>query len=63
MSGGADIQRAEGVQTAKLVLTGRTQFSLQEVVLTHEGVEFIDENGGGPGVRLRKPNETKSKKK
>jgi transcriptional regulator with XRE-family HTH domain len=20
------------------------------------GVEFIDENGGGPGVRLRKPN-------
>jgi transcriptional regulator with XRE-family HTH domain len=27
------------------------------------GVEFIDENGGGPGVRLRKPNEAKSKKK
>jgi hypothetical protein len=27
------------------------------------GVEFIDENGGGPGVRLRKPNQTKSKKK
>jgi hypothetical protein len=26
------------------------------------GVEFIDENGGAPGVRLRKPNETKSKK-
>jgi transcriptional regulator with XRE-family HTH domain len=24
-------------------------------VLTHEGVEFIDENGGGAGVRLRKP--------
>jgi hypothetical protein len=23
------------------------------------GVEFIDENGGGPGVRLRKPKRTK----
>jgi len=22
---------------------------------TAAGVEFIDENGGGPGVRLRKP--------
>jgi hypothetical protein len=26
------------------------------------GVEFIDENGGGPGVRLRKSGERKSKK-
>ena len=25
------------------------------------GVEFIDENGGGPGVRLRKPLRSKSK--
>jgi transcriptional regulator with XRE-family HTH domain len=25
------------------------------------GVEFIDENGGGAGVRLRKPNEAKPK--
>jgi len=24
-------------------------------VFTQAGVEFIDENGGGPGVRLRKP--------
>jgi len=24
------------------------------------GVEFIDENGGGPGVRLRKRNQKKS---
>jgi transcriptional regulator with XRE-family HTH domain len=32
-------------------------------VLTSEGVEFIDENGGGPGVRLRKSNEAKSKRK
>jgi len=26
-----------------------------EKVLKAAGVEFIDENGGGPGVRLRKP--------
>src|SRR6266404_5608624 len=26
-----------------------------EKVLRHAGVEFIDENGGGAGVRLRKP--------
>ena len=26
-----------------------------EQVLLRAGVEFIDENGGGPGVRLRKP--------
>ena len=25
-----------------------------ETVLRRAGVEFIDENGGGPGVRLRK---------
>ena len=25
-----------------------------ELVLQRAGVEFIDENGGGPGVRLRK---------
>jgi transcriptional regulator with XRE-family HTH domain len=30
-------------------------------VLTRAGVEFIDENGGGPGVRLRKPSGSKKK--
>jgi len=28
--------------------------TLLKDVLTREGVVFIDENGGGPGVRLRK---------
>jgi DNA-binding XRE family transcriptional regulator len=28
---------------------------LIEKTLRAAGVEFIDENGGGPGVRLRKP--------
>jgi hypothetical protein len=26
------------------------------------GVEFIDENGGGPGLRLRKPQRSKQRK-
>ena len=26
------------------------------------GVEFIDENGGGPGVRLRRPPQGKQRK-
>ena len=30
-----------------------------EAVLTKAGVEFIDENGGGPGVRLRKRQQKK----
>ncbi len=33
--------------------------SLIETVLRRAGVEFISENGGGPGVRLRKPESTK----
>ena len=32
-----------------------------ETVLKRSGVEFIDENGGGPGVRLRKPQAAKKK--
>jgi transcriptional regulator with XRE-family HTH domain len=28
--------------------------------LRHAGVEFIDENGGGPGVRLRQPKRPRS---
>jgi transcriptional regulator with XRE-family HTH domain len=31
-----------------------------ESVLNRAGVEFIDENGGGPGVRLRKRHQKKS---
>ena len=30
------------------------------LALEAAGVEFIDENGGGPGVRLRKPNKRKT---
>jgi hypothetical protein len=31
--------------------------------LEDAGVEFIDENGGGPGVRLRKPMKGKAQKR
>jgi transcriptional regulator with XRE-family HTH domain len=33
-----------------------------EAVLTKAGVEFIDENGSGPGVRLRNQSKEKSRK-
>ncbi|MBR1156376.1 MULTISPECIES: helix-turn-helix transcriptional regulator [unclassified Bradyrhizobium] len=36
--------------------------TLIKEVLIREGVVFIDENGGGPGVRLRKPSKDKSRK-
>jgi transcriptional regulator with XRE-family HTH domain len=32
-----------------------------ESVLKRAGVEFIDENGGGPGVRLRKSSQGRGK--
>jgi len=35
-------------------LGDRATLMLIETTLTQAGVEFIDENGGGPGVRLRK---------
>jgi DNA-binding XRE family transcriptional regulator len=36
--------------------------SIIEKVLTRAGVDFIDENGGGPGVRLRKRQRPKQRK-
>ena len=36
--------------------------NLIKEVLIREGVVFIDENGGGPGVRLRKAPKEKSRK-
>jgi len=33
-----------------------------EQVLTKAGIDFIEENGGGPGVRLRKPPQGKQRK-
>ena len=33
-----------------------------EEILTKAGVEFIEENGGGPGVRLKKSTKGKGRK-
>jgi hypothetical protein len=33
-----------------------------EAVLRKAGVKFIEENGGGPGVRLRKQSKEKARK-
>jgi predicted transcriptional regulator len=41
----------------------RATLDVVKRALEAAGVEFIDENGGGPGVRLRKASETKPKRK
>lgn len=41
----------------------RATLQVVRQALEKAGLEFIDENGGGPGVRLRKSNEAKPKRK
>ena len=48
-----EVGRYEGDQTSLETI---------EAVLRKAGVEFIDENGGGPGVRLRKRQRPKQPK-
>jgi transcriptional regulator with XRE-family HTH domain len=44
-------------------LGGRSETGTKiRLALETAGVEFIDENGGGPGVRLRKPDAYKKRK-
>jgi hypothetical protein len=47
------IRRAE-VAEGPTTLTAANDLAIRRT-LEEAGVEFIDENGGGPGVRLRKP--------
>jgi hypothetical protein len=47
------IRRAE-LTTEETSLTAANNLAIRGA-LESAGVEFIDENGGGPGVRLRKP--------
>jgi hypothetical protein len=42
-------------------LTAANELAIRRA-LEAAGVEFIDENGGGPGVRLRKPPQGKQRK-
>jgi ribosome-binding protein aMBF1 (putative translation factor) len=51
------IRRAE-VADEKIALTAANNMSVRRA-LESAGVEFIDENGGGAGVRLRKRQRTK----
>jgi DNA-binding XRE family transcriptional regulator len=57
-----DLAKATGLHrnTITNIEVGRyagdaTTLATIEAVLSRAGVEFIDENGGGPGVRLQKP--------
>jgi hypothetical protein len=42
-------------------LTAANELAIRRA-LEAAGVEFIDENGGGPGVRLGKPQQSKQSK-
>jgi hypothetical protein len=50
------IRRAE--LTASETSLTRVNDSVIRQTLESAGVEFIDQNGGGPGVRLKKPQES-----
>jgi hypothetical protein len=58
--GVATIRRVEVVE-GEISATLPNEAALR-AALENAGVEFIDENGGGPGVRLRKPVNEKSEK-
>jgi transcriptional regulator with XRE-family HTH domain len=51
------IRRAE-LRESETSLTSANDRAIRQA-LENAGVEFIDENGGGPGVRLRKQKHTK----
>ena len=54
----ATIRRAE-LADSETSMTAANDLAVRRA-LEAAGVEFIDENGGGPGVRLRKPNKRKT---
>jgi predicted transcriptional regulator len=63
-----DLERASSVSlptikrlesTPGIVRAHRSTLTALKTALEVAGVEFIDENGGGPGVRLRKRQQKK----
>ena len=58
--GVATIRRAE-LTDADTSMTAANDLAVRRA-LESAGVEFIDENGGGPGVRLRKSGKEKPRK-
>jgi hypothetical protein len=59
--GVATIRRAEMME-AKTSMTAANNLAVRGA-LEAAGVDFIDENGGGPGVRLRKAQDSRSSSK
>jgi ribosome-binding protein aMBF1 (putative translation factor) len=57
--GVATIKRAEGAEN-ETSMTVANDLAVRRA-LEGAGVEFIDENGGGPGLRLRKRQATKTR--
>jgi hypothetical protein len=57
--GVATIRRAE-LAEGETAMTAANDAAVRSA-LENAGIEFIDENGGGPGVRLRKRNRLKKK--
>ena len=55
--GVATIRRVETMD-GRIPVTAANEAALR-TALECAGIEFIDENGGGPGVRLRKPTKQK----
>ena len=60
-------QAGVGIVTVHQLETGvsqprRATLDVIRRALESAGIEFIDENGGGPGVRLRKPLKTENYK-
>jgi len=58
---GANTVRRAEVAEKETSLTAANELAIRRA-LEEAGVEFIDENGGGPGVRLRKSAKGKSRK-
>ena len=56
----ATIRRAE-LSDSETSMTAANDLAVRRA-LEMAGVEFIDENGGGPGVRLRRPPQGKQRK-
>jgi transcriptional regulator with XRE-family HTH domain len=56
---GISLPTVKRLEAAGGVLHGRTQtVGGLKAALERAGIQFIDANGGGPGVRLRKPRKT-----
>ena len=60
---GVSVPTVKRLEASDGPLGGRTETAQKlRVSLEHAGIEFIDENGGGPGVRLRKRQRPKQPK-